>query len=91
MIELNNHTEVLVRKVLQDYLSKNAISCSCERCQADIMTLALNRLPSRYFSSSQGEIFTQLKSQADQVPIISEVVRAIQLIKASPSHPIGQP
>ena len=86
MGELKNHTEVVVRQALQDYLNTNKISCSCERCQTDIITLALNNLPPRYYSSSQGEILTQLKAQGDQVLIMSEVIRAAQLVSAAPSH-----
>jgi len=91
MSDPKNYMENVVRQVLQAYLSKNTISCSCELCQGDIMALALNHLPPRYYSSSQGEILTQLKSQADQVLVMAEVVRAVKLISASPSHPIGKP
>lgn len=88
MFDLKNHTEIVVQQVLQDYLRKNQLSCSCERCQADIMALALNRLPARYYVSSRGEIMTQWESQAlpDQARIMSEVVRAAQQVNETPSH-----
>lgn len=89
MFELKNYTEIVVQQVLLDYLRKNQVSCSCERCQADIMALALNRLPARYYVSSRGEIMTQWESQAlpDQARIMSEVVRAAQQVNEAPSHP----
>lgn len=89
MFELRNHTEVVVQQVLQDYLRKNQLLCSCERCKSDIMALALNRLPARYYVSSRGEIMTQWESQAlpDQARIMSEVVRAAQQVNETPSHP----
>lgn len=93
MYELRNHTEIVVLQALQGYLSKNKISCSCERCQADIMALALNRLPPRYFASSLGEILTQWESHAlpDQARVMAEIVRAAQKVSATPSHPLNQP
>lgn len=92
MYELKNHTEIAVYQALQDYLQKNGIACSCEFCQADIMAMALNRLPPRYYVSLRGQIITQLESHTlpDQARVMSEVVRAVQQVSASPSHPIDQ-
>ena len=88
MFELLNHTETSVRQALQDFLRDNKIACSCELCQADIMALALNRLPAHYYVSQRGEIMTRWKSQTttDQVRIMADVVRAAQQVSASPSH-----
>lgn len=90
MFELINHTETSVRQALQDYLSDNSISCSCEQCQADIMALALNRLPSHYYVSIRGEIMTRWESETttDKARIMAEVVRTAQQVSASPSHKI---
>jgi len=90
MYELKNHTEIVVRQTLKDYLRNNIISCSCEHCQVDIMALVLNRLPAHYYVSLRGEIMTQLESQAlpDQARVMSDVVRAAQQVSATPSHPL---
>jgi competence protein ComFB len=92
MYELKNHTEIVVYQALQDYFVKNGIACSCEFCQADIMALALNRLPPRYYVSLRGQIMTQLESHTlpDQARVMAEVVRAAQQVSASPSHPLEQ-
>ncbi|KUO77987.1 MAG: competence protein ComFB [Desulfosporosinus sp. BRH_c37] len=88
MFDLINHTETSVRQALQDYLRENTISCSCEQCQADIIALSLNRLPSHYYVSLRGEIMTRWKSQTttNKARIMAEVVRTAQQISASPSH-----
>ena len=90
MYELKNHTENVVNQALQDYLLKNKLLCSCERCKADILALALNHLPARYYVSSKGEILTQWESVAlpDRVRVMAEVVRAAQQVSSSPSHPL---
>ena len=92
MYELKNYTEVVVQQALQEYLLKNNLSCSCEHCQADIMALALNRLPARYYVSLRGEILTQWESHAlpDQARIMADVVRAAQQVSVTPSHPLDQ-
>ncbi len=90
MYELKNHTEIAVLHALQDFLRSNTITCACEQCQADIMAMALNRLPARYYVSLRGEILMQWESQAlpDQARVMTDVVRAAQLVSAKPSHPL---
>lgn len=89
MYELKNYTETVVKQTLETYLRSNVLSCSCERCQADIMALTLNRLPARYYVSPRGEIMTQLESQTlpDQTRIMTEIILAAQQVAATPSHP----
>jgi competence protein ComFB len=88
MFELVNYTETSVHHALQEFLRENIISCSCEQCQADIMALALNRLPAHYYVSIRGEIMTRWESQSttDKARIMADVVRAAQQVSASPSH-----
>lgn len=92
MYELRNYMEVVVQQALQDYLHKNSLTCACELCQADIMALALNRLPARYYVSLRGEIMTQWVSHAlpDQARVMAEIVRAAQQVGETPSHQVGQ-
>lgn len=88
MYELKNHTESVVFQALQDYLAKTELSCTCERCQADIMAMVLNRLPARYYVSTRGKIMTQWESSAlpDKTRVISEIVQACSIVSKSPSH-----
>lgn len=90
MYKLINYTELSVQQALQDFLRDNTLSCSCEQCQADIMALALNRLPAHYYVSKRGEIMTQWESLSttDKVRIMADVVRAAQQVSDAPSHPL---
>ena len=92
MYELKNYMEIVVQQALQDYLHTNSITCACELCQADIMALALNRLPPRYFVSLRGEIMTQWESRAlpDQARVMADIVRAAQQVGETPSHQLDQ-
>ncbi len=78
----------MVKQALGEYLPKSNLSCKCERCQADIIAFALNRLPPRYYVSLKGEVMTHFESQMvpDKARVLSEVVSAAQIISAYPSH-----
>ncbi len=88
MYNLSNFSEVMVKQALDEYLPKANLPCKCERCQADIVAFALNRLPPRYFVSLKGEVMTHFESQMvpDKARVLSEVVSAAQIISAYPSH-----
>lgn len=77
-----------MHQALQEYLQKNVIACSCERCVADIMALALNSLPARYYVSLRGQLIIKSESLvlSDQVHIMAKVVSAVQQVSAKPSH-----
>ena len=78
----------MVKRALEEYLPKSNLPCKCERCQADIIAFALNRLPPRYYVSLKGEVMTHFESQMvpDRARVLSEVVSAAQIISAYPSH-----
>lgn len=86
--EFKNYTEIVVHQALEDYLHDNEISCSCERCLADIMALTLNRLPTRYYVSLRGKLIMKSESQelSDQVRVMADVVRSVQQVSEKPSH-----
>ena len=88
MYTLKNFSEVMVRRTLDEYLAKVNIPCKCERCRADIMTFALNRLPPRYFVSLKGEVITNFESQMvpDKARVLAEIVAAAQIVASDPHH-----
>lgn len=88
MYELRNFNEVIVKKVMKEYLSKADLPCKCERCQADIAAFALNRLPPRYFVSLKGEVLTNFETQMvpDKARVLAEIVSAALVVAACPSH-----
>ncbi|ADY56467.1 Late competence development protein ComFB [Syntrophobotulus glycolicus DSM 8271] len=88
MCEIKNLTELLVRKALDEYMEHNELPCKCEKCRADIITYALNRLPPKYFSTRRGEIIKNAESQLlyDKTRILTELVAGITLVAANPAH-----
>ncbi|NMA69492.1 MAG: late competence development ComFB family protein [Desulfitobacterium sp.] len=92
MYELKNHTESVVKQVLKEYREKCSLTCSCERCLADIMALTLNQLPSRYYVTTRGKILTQWEADSlpDRTRVLSAITRAVKQVESSPSHPISK-
>ena len=88
MFVLSNFSEVMVKQAMDEYLPKAELPCKCERCRADIMAFALNRLPPRYFVSLKGEVMTHFESQMapDKARVLAEVVAAAQIVASYPSH-----
>ena len=62
--------------------------CKCERCLDDMKAIALNRLPAKYVSSHNGELFSKLDSMIRQnsVDINIAVAEAIYMVGKRPSH-----
>jgi competence protein ComFB len=67
-MEVHNLMEDIVKGCLKDLMQHQASSLSLgEKEQSDVMAIVLNRLPAKYVSTQQGEVFakTQLRSQME--------------------------
>lgn len=62
--------------------------CKCKRCVEDMKAIALNKLPARYVSSYNGELFTKLASveRQNSVDINVAVANAVDCVSSHPSH-----
>ncbi len=75
-----------------DELMQAADMCSCDRCRADVLAFALNKLPSRYVSSNNGDIYARFQSLDFQMQanITTAILNAIEVVKKTPHHERGQ-
>lgn len=68
--------------------------CQCERCIEDMKAIALNKLPSKYVSTHNGELFSKLDANVIQnsADILIAVSKAIRKVATYPAHdtPDGQ-
>lgn len=87
---LVNVMEKIVAEKLEIMLNERDC-CKCERCIEDMKAMALNRLPAKYASTHNGELFSKLDSSARQnsVDINVAVANAIDCVSARPSHKVG--
>ena len=81
----------VMEKVVDDKIEemlKSENCCKCERCLEDMKAIALNKLPAKYFSTHNGELFTKLDSTLRQsaVDINVAVSNAIACVSKKPSH-----
>lgn len=84
---LVNVIEKIVDEKLEEML-QNESCCKCERCLEDMKAIALNKLPAKYVSTHNGELFTKLDSTLRQkvVDINVAVSNAIACVSQNPSH-----
>ena len=67
-------------------------TCRCEKCRLDIQAYALNRLPSHYVVSRQGELYAKVSQLEFQmrVDLQSALIQAIEVVTRSPRHQESQ-
>lgn len=87
--------QVILRNIMEDYvivmldqILENLDCCKCEKCRLDIASYALNRLPSKYVATTQGELMTKLCEFDNQFEtrVMAEIIRASEKIKKNPRH-----
>lgn len=84
---LINMMEKFVDEKLDELLAGEKC-CKCERCQEDIRAIALNKLPAKYVSTHNGELFSKLDSTIRQnsADITVAIAYAIECVSKRPSH-----
>lgn len=87
MTKYYNLREVIVEKKL-DEVWKDMNCCKCEICRDDIIALTLNKLPPKYVSTKEGELYgraTEYTSEKN-VEVISQLTRAIKIVSKNQRH-----
>lgn len=92
-MQMRNAMEIVVKTSLAEILQqqeKYGVEdvCTCERCQLDIMAIALNKLPPRYVVCDQGEAYvrTAALDQQFKVDTLFAVLNALRLVQTNPRH-----
>lgn len=84
-----NALEPIVFQIFKhEFINKNKLTCTCERCQSDIIALALNRLPTRYVATEAGNVYVKALFTNNQLSsdIVRELSHASAIVKDSPNH-----
>ena len=86
---LVNKMENAVKDAVEELFSqgKNP-GCSCQRCELDVVALALNSLPSKYVVTNIGNAVTNvtLNSSQWQANLTMAVCNAIEIVRSKPRH-----
>ena len=81
---MEHYVDERLSELLKDYNC-----CKCEVCLEDMKAFSLNRLPPKYVSTVNGQVFTRIKQELESQPSVDldvAVIQAIQHISASPRH-----
>lgn len=79
---VHNLMEDIVKSCLKELIAhQEKLSSLDEKMQADVMAIALNRLPAKYVASATGEMFakTQLRNQVE-TDVYRELTGAIDKV-----------
>lgn len=91
--------QIILRNLMEDYVMAtldhivdNLDCCKCEKCRLDIASYALNRLPSKYVATTQGELMTKLCEFDNnfEARVIASLTMAADIIKKNPNHTITE-
>ena len=88
MIIFKNLMEDYVMKTL-DHMIGNLDCCRCEKCRLDMVSYALNRLPSKYVATTQGEIMTKIfefNNTQFETQVMAAITSAALVVKQHPRH-----
>jgi competence protein ComFB len=87
-LDLLNVLEQLVWDKLDNLLETQTEVCSCEKCRADIVALALNRLKPHYVATEKGEAISKalLLDTEQQARITIALLEAKKIVEANPRH-----
>lgn len=87
-MNFKNYMEDVVYEVYQEFAKNHPEYCSCERCSADTMVIALKKLKGMYAVSQEGEIFTKVSREDRQIQAdaLIVIIEAAQLVAKQPNH-----
>lgn len=87
-MNFKNYMEDVVLEVYREFAAKNPQYCSCERCSADAIVIALKKLKGMYAVSQEGEIFTKVSREDRQIraDALVVIIEAVRLVASQPNH-----
>ncbi|MCM1084407.1 MAG: late competence development ComFB family protein [Clostridium sp.] len=90
---LKNIMEDAVEEHINQILPTMPNVCTCKKCQLDIATYALNRLPAQYVRTDAGALYKKLNNHLPQseATIVTEITKAIEIIASNPNHESVKP
>lgn len=83
-----NIVEKMVFDAMEEVLEHKPDICKCDKCRADIVAYALNRLQPRYVASEKGGTMAKAAylEKTIQVALLVAVTEAVEQISTHPRH-----
>jgi competence protein ComFB len=89
-MEVHNLMEDIVKNCLKELMHHNDQGLAIDiKSQSDILAITLNKLPSKYVATTQGEMLakTQLRSQVE-TDVYRELSHAMDIVLKSARHSV---
>ena len=85
---IKNYMEDIVKRNMEEQMSKRTDICKCDRCGLDVFAYAINHLPPKYVVTDRGHIYTKLQEMETQfnADVTREVYKAVEFINANKRH-----
>lgn len=85
---IKNYMEQIVEETLPTIIDNYTNICKCEKCLDDIRAMALNNLKPLYYVTEEGAVYSKLNELGQQfrTDIISELIKAIEVVSKKPKH-----
>jgi len=90
---MKNLLEGAIRELYLELRANFPEACRCERCQADVVTFALNHLAPRYtVEENPGRtlVAVDLQREATRASLAVTVIEAIRIVAVNPRHDRSQ-
>ena len=83
-----NFMEDVVVDVYEEFKRHYPQFCSCERCAADTVALALSHLHGKYAVSAEGEVFAKVAREDRQIraDVHVALLQAAEVVAQHPNH-----
>lgn len=76
--------EEIVQNIMKENLETMELTCTCERCKADIIALSLNHLPPRYIVNASNRPYIRaqfMPNVQEGINILRVVLQAAEIVK----------
>ncbi|MFR2153356.1 MAG: late competence development ComFB family protein [[Eubacterium] siraeum] len=75
---MEHYVDERLSELLKDYNC-----CKCEVCLEDMKAFSLNRLPPKYVSTVNGQVFTRIKQELESQPSVDLTLLSYRLFSTS--------
>ncbi|MBO8158126.1 late competence development ComFB family protein [Thermosyntropha sp.] len=87
-MQVVNIVEKMAWDKLDTVLNSKENICKCEKCRADMIAYALNKLKPRYVSTERGEVFVRAQYMDVDLSaaILVALTEAVEVVGKNPHH-----
>jgi len=82
-----NAMEQIMRELLNEYIDRLGMNCTCQTCRDDVLALVLNKIPPRYVTDKEKIAYVKA-SYVDKQELTSLIVKLAECAKIVSDRPL---